>query len=87
MPTYDYICTDEECGYHIEKNVLVDDRAKQTQEPCPDCGGTIERVFGAPIVNLGFRGSTAQSKAPSDFKEHLQKIKKHAGHRQTGIEL
>ncbi len=87
MPTYQYKC--RECSYDVEENISINDRDKPLETPCPLCGKTtIERIFGSPIINLGFRGSTIQSKAPSEFKEHLQKIKAGVGaKRAAGIEL
>jgi putative FmdB family regulatory protein len=87
MPRYEYKCTTPDCEYTTEQIITIDDRDKLTETPCPDCGGIIERIFGSPVINLGFRGSTVQSKAPTQFKEHLQKIKKNAGSKATGIEL
>lgn len=88
MPTYDYKCSTPGCDYCFEKNLPIDKRNDPEMDPCPICGNkTIQMAIGAPIVNLGFRGSTIQSHAPAEFKEHLQKIKKKAGPGATGIEL
>jgi len=86
MPTYQYKCT--KCDYDEEINVLIDDRDKITLEPCPNCGEiSVERIFGSPIINLGFRGSTIQSKTSDAWKDKLREIKKKAGPKATGIEV
>ena len=35
MPYYDYYCTS--CENEFEKNMLIRDRKKPTEEPCPKC--------------------------------------------------
>lgn len=50
MPLYDYKC--QQCGKVAEVRHGFDDRY---EEPCPACGGAMQRVFSAaPIV---FKGS------------------------------
>lgn len=86
MPTYDYKC--EHCGFTFEKNVPIKDMDKPTEEPCSECGEkSITRVFGAPLVNLSFRGSTIQSHSSDGFKDILKGIKNKYGKNLTkGIE-
>jgi len=62
---------------------------KPCEEPCPKCGEmSVVRVFGAPLVNLSFRGSTIQSHSSDGFKDILKGIKNKYGKNQTkGIEL
>lgn len=71
MPTYDYKCLTEECEYHAEINVPIDDRDKPLKDPCPLCGNlTVTREFGSPLVNLSCRWSTIQSHPTNrKFKE------------------
>jgi putative FmdB family regulatory protein len=45
MPTYEYVCTD--CGRHLEAVQSFSDPALTT---CPQCEGTLRKVFG----NVGF---------------------------------
>jgi putative FmdB family regulatory protein len=60
MGFWDYKC--EACDHAFEELHSIADQDKPTTEPCPNCGeNAIIRIFGAPIVNLGFRGSTIQS--------------------------
>ena len=35
MPYYDYQCM--ACNHVFEKNMLIRDRKKPTEEPCPEC--------------------------------------------------
>lgn len=77
------------CEHYFEDSFPVDERRKPCETPCPQCGEVkVDMIIGSPIVNLGFRGSTVQSKAPTEFKEHLQRIKKGLGStgRVNGIE-
>ncbi len=87
MGFWDYKC--ESCGYEFEEIHTIKDQDIPTKLPCPECGEmTVERIFGAPVINLGFRGSTVQSKAPTEFKEQLTRIKNGLGKsgRVNGIE-
>ncbi len=51
MPIYAYRCT--ACGHTFEELIL---RADDVPEACPECGGTVERIFSGS-VGLVFKGS------------------------------
>ena len=86
MARYDYLCS--KCDHFFERNLPIDNRDSPINEPCSECGElTITRIFASPIINLGFRGSSVQSHAPTEFKEHLQKMKAGLGKRAVGIEV
>lgn len=87
MPLYMYQCNN--CDYYFEESHPIDERRLPCEKLCPECGEKeIDIRIGAPIVNLGFRGSTVQSKAPTEFKEQLTRIKNGLGKtgRVKGIE-
>jgi len=44
----DIRCTVPECGYFWSDLVKREDRDKEF--PCQDCGGTAQRIIGAPLV-------------------------------------
>ena len=47
MPTYEYACT--ACGHRLEAvQKFTDDALTE----CPDCGGKLRKVFGAPGIVL-----------------------------------
>ncbi len=47
MPTYEYAC--RACGHRLEAvQKFTDDALTE----CPDCGGTLRKVFGAPGIVL-----------------------------------
>jgi len=50
LPTYEYSCRD--CGEHLEVVQSFKDDALTT---CPNCGGSLRKVFGA--VGIVFKGS------------------------------
>jgi putative FmdB family regulatory protein len=50
MPTYQYRCT--ECGHNLEAVQKFSDAALTE---CPNCGGTLRKVFNA--VGVVFKGS------------------------------
>ena len=50
MPTYEYICKD--CGHAFE---IVQSMKDDALTVCPECGGTLRKVFGAPAIS--FKGS------------------------------
>jgi putative FmdB family regulatory protein len=71
MPTYLYACvscrTEQEVRHPI-------DAAPPTR--CPACGGTLERVFTAPRLNLGNYASPAAARyakmSPAEEVAHAQ---------------
>lgn len=50
MPTYQYACT--ECGHRFDAVQSFSDQALTT---CPECGGTLRKVYGS--VGVVFKGS------------------------------
>jgi putative FmdB family regulatory protein len=50
VPTYQYACTD--CGHELEAVQSFSDDALTT---CPECGGTLRKLFGN--VGVVFKGS------------------------------
>ena len=50
MPIYDYVC--ESCGHVME---IVHGIHAQGPTECPECGGTLAKVFAPPTIH--FRGS------------------------------
>ena len=52
MPTYQYACTEPECGHQFETVQSFSDSALTT---CPVCEGRLRKVFSA--VGVVFKGS------------------------------
>ena len=52
MPTYQYACTEPECGHQFEAVQSFSDAALTT---CPACAGRLRKVFSA--VGVVFKGS------------------------------
>jgi putative FmdB family regulatory protein len=50
MPTYEYRCKD--CGEHLE---VVQSFTDDALTECPNCGGTLRKVFGN--IGITFKGS------------------------------
>jgi len=50
MPTYEYTCRD--CGHTFE---IVQSMLDETLTMCPECGGSLRKVFAAPAIS--FKGS------------------------------
>jgi putative FmdB family regulatory protein len=84
MPTYEYTCRD--CGHTFD---IVQ---KMTDEPltvCPECGGTLRKVFAVPAI--AFKGSGfyatdhgKKSKRPSETPEKAAKGDKKEGSSKDG---
>jgi putative FmdB family regulatory protein len=68
LPTYEYACT--ACGHRLEAvQKFTDDALTE----CPDCGGKLRKVFGAPGIVLKGSGfyktdTRAQDKRSSSEK-------------------
>lgn len=52
MPTYQYACTDSECGNRFE---LVQKFTDPAADECPVCGSPVRKVFSS--VGVVFKGS------------------------------
>lgn len=72
MPTYQYVCTD--CGHAFEQ---VQSFSEDSLTVCPECQGTLRKVFSAAGVvfkGSGFyrtdsrSGSSASASAPAASK-------------------
>lgn len=50
MPTYEYIC--RSCGHTFD---IVQSMSDEPLMICPECGGELRKVFGAPAIS--FKGS------------------------------
>jgi len=50
MPTYEYAC--KSCGEHLE---VVQSFKDEALTECPNCGGTLRKVFGS--IGIAFKGS------------------------------
>jgi putative FmdB family regulatory protein len=50
MPTYEYAC--KNCGEHLE---VVQSFKDDPLTECPNCGGSLRKVFGA--IGITFKGS------------------------------
>jgi putative FmdB family regulatory protein len=50
MPTYEYRCRD--CGHTFD---IVQSMKDDALTVCPECGGSLRKVFGAPMIS--FKGS------------------------------
>ena len=50
MPTYEYTCRD--CGHTFE---IVQSMLVEALTMCPECGGSLRKVFAAPAIS--FKGS------------------------------
>jgi putative FmdB family regulatory protein len=52
MPTYQYACTNDECGLRFERVQAFTDAAISS---CPDCTDRVRKVYGS--VGVVFKGS------------------------------
>lgn len=50
MPTYEYAC--KSCGEHLE---VVQSFKDEPLSTCPNCGGSLRKVFGN--IGIAFKGS------------------------------
>ena len=50
MPTYEYAC--KNCGEHLE---IVQSFKDDPLTECPNCGGSLRKVFGS--IGITFKGS------------------------------
>lgn len=62
MPTYEYTCRD--CGHTFE---IVQSMLDEPLTMCPECGGSLRKVFAPPAIS--FKGSGFYS------TDHAQKAK------------
>ena len=71
MPTYEYTCRD--CGHTFE---IVQSMLDETLTMCPECGGSLRKVFAAPAIS--FKGSGFYA------TDHGKKAKTHGESKSSG---
>jgi putative FmdB family regulatory protein len=71
MPTYEYTCRD--CGHTFE---IVQSMLDEVLTMCPECGGSLRKVFTAPAIS--FRGSGFYA------TDHGKKAKTHGESKGSG---
>ena len=81
MPYYDYQCM--ACGHVFEKNMLIRDRKKPTEEPCPECSKSdVTLQLATPYHGDPWRFTG--KKPDAAFRDRLKEIKK--SHRGSTID-
>jgi len=71
MPTYEYACKD--CGEHLE---VVQSFKDEPLTECPNCGGSLRKVFGS--IGIAFKGSgfyKTDSRSGSKSGKHKEPVK------------
>jgi len=77
MPTYDYRCVAAEpCPFDVELQTTIADRDFATTQPCPLCGGQLERYLPTP-PGFGDPMRLGRIKPPDAFKDVLRNMKRH----------
>jgi putative FmdB family regulatory protein len=71
MPTYEYTCRD--CGHTFE---IVQSMLDEALTMCPECGGSLRKVFAAPAIS--FKGSGFYA------TDHGKKVKTHGESQSSG---
>ncbi len=71
MPTYEYTCRD--CGHTFE---IVQSMLDEALTMCPECGGSLRKVFAPPAIS--FKGSGFYA------TDHGKKAKTHSGSESSG---
>jgi putative FmdB family regulatory protein len=71
MPTYEYTCRD--CGHTFE---IVQSMLDEALTMCPECGGSLRKVFAAPAIS--FKGSGFYA------TDHGKKAKTHGESKKSG---
>ena len=64
MPTYEYACTNPECGHTLS---AVQAFTEDSLTECPVCGGRLRKVFGT--VGVMFKGWLLPERQPPGGKE------------------
>jgi putative FmdB family regulatory protein len=67
MPTYEYRCRD--CGHSFD---IVQKMSDEPLTHCPECGGTLRKVFAPPAISFkgpGFYATDHGKKAKSSSSE------------------
>jgi putative FmdB family regulatory protein len=66
MPTYEYTCRD--CGHRFD---IVQSMWDEPLTMCPECGGTLRKVFAPPAISFkgsGFYATDHRRKAAASAK-------------------
>lgn len=71
MPTYEYTCRD--CGHTFE---IVQSMLDESLTMCPECGGSLRKVFAPPAIS--FKGSGFYA------TDHGKKAKSHGESKSGG---
>jgi putative FmdB family regulatory protein len=71
MPTYEYRCRD--CGHSFD---IVQKMSDEPLTHCPECGGTLRKVFAPPAISFkgsGFYATDHGKKAKSSSSDGASK--------------
>ena len=84
MPTYEYTCRD--CGHTFD---IVQSMWDESLTMCPECGGSLRKVFAPPAISFKGSGFYAtdhgkKSKASAESRSDGEKSEKKAGESQEG---
>ena len=72
MPTYEFAC--DPCAVLYQTRLGMDDPRPQQ---CPSCGGSLQQVLAAPMLNTkNFTSPTAAKYSKLSVSEELRKEKK-----------
>src|SRR5688500_4229771 len=90
MPTYEYTCRD--CGHTFD---IVQSMWDESLTMCPECGGSLRKVFAPPAIS--FKGSgfyatdhgkksktSAESRSDGEKSEKSEKSEKKPGESKEG---
>lgn len=76
MPTYQYACTEPECGNRFE---LVQSFTDPSASECPVCNGAVRKVYGSVGVvfkGSGFYRTDSRASGTSEVKAEAKSDKK-----------
>ena len=81
MPTYEYTCRD--CGHTFD---IVQSMWDESLTMCPECGGSLRKVFAPPAISFKGSGFYAtdhgkKSKASAESRSDGEKSEKKPGER------
>ena len=83
MPTYEYTCRD--CGHTFD---IVQSMWDESLTMCPECGGSLRKVFAPPAISFKGSGFYAtdhgkKSKASAESRSDGEKSEKKADAKKT----
>ena len=84
MPTYEYTCRD--CGHTFD---IVQSMWDESLTMCPECGGSLRKVFAPPAISFKGSGFYAtdhgkKSKASAESRSDGEKSEKKQGESKEG---